>query len=187
MKVLSLFDGISCGMVALKRADIEVERYVAYEIETNAIKVSKSNYPEIEHCGDVFDADYTKYKNFDLLIGGSPCTFWSISKKDRETTNEGQGYKLFQQYVRALEEVAPKFFLYENNHKIPKEIQDQITKELGVEPVLINSAVLTAQQRYRLYWTNIPIKKIIPKAVYVEDILLFLFLVIYHCILLSFY
>ena len=171
MKVLSLFDGISCGMVALERVGINVERYVAYEIEENAIKVSKNNYPQIEHCGNVFDADYAKYKNFDLLIGGSPCTFWSISKRDRETTSEGQGYKLFQQYVKALEEVKPKFFLYENNHKIPKEIQDQITKELGVEPILINSAILTAQQRYRLYWTNIPIEKIIPRAAYVEDIL----------------
>ena len=73
MKVLSLFDGISCGMVALERAGIPVERYVAYEIDENAIKVSKHNYPQIEHCGDVTVADFTQYKGFDLLIGGSPC------------------------------------------------------------------------------------------------------------------
>lgn len=75
MKVLSLFDGISCGMVALERAGIQVDRYVAYEIEENAIKVSKDNYPFIEQCGDVFKADFTEYKGFDLLIGGSPCTY----------------------------------------------------------------------------------------------------------------
>jgi len=93
MKVLSLFDGISCGMVALERAKIPVERYVAYEIDENAIKISKKNYPQIEHCGDVFTADFTQYKDFDLLIGGSPCTYWSIAKnhKERETTPYGRG------------------------------------------------------------------------------------------------
>ena len=92
MKVLSLFDGISCGMVALQRANIPVDRYVAYEIEESAIKISKHNFPQIEHKGDVFKA---KYKNgeFDLLIGGSPCTFWSVAQKSdkRETTSEGFG------------------------------------------------------------------------------------------------
>lgn len=86
MKVLSLFDGISCGRVALERAGIPVERYVAYEIDKYAIKTSKKNYPLIEHCGDVTTADYTQYKGFDLLIGGSPCTYWSIAKRNRETT-----------------------------------------------------------------------------------------------------
>ena len=80
MNVLSLFDGISCGMVALERAGIPVERYVAYEIEPNAIKISKKNYPQIEHCGDVKTADFTQYQGFDLLIGGSPCTNWSCAK-----------------------------------------------------------------------------------------------------------
>ena len=85
MKVLSLFDGISCGMVALERAGIPVERYVAYEIEEDAIKISNKNYSQIEHCGDVFKADYTKYEGFDLLIGGSPCTHWSIAKKQNRS------------------------------------------------------------------------------------------------------
>lgn len=88
MRVLSLFDGISCGMVALERAGIPVEKYVAYEIESNAIKISKKNYPQIEHCGDVKTADFTQYKDFDLLIGGSPCQSLSIVQaKTRQNLN----------------------------------------------------------------------------------------------------
>lgn len=86
MKVLSLFDGISCGMVALERAGVPVERYVAYEIDENAIKVSQHNYPMIEQKGDVFKAEYTEGE-FDLLIGGSPCTYWSIAQKKQQRNN----------------------------------------------------------------------------------------------------
>ena len=98
MKVLSLFDGISCGMVALERAGIPVERYDAYEIDKYAIDVSKHNYPQINHCGDVFEAKYT-IGEYDLLIGGSPCTYWSIARVggDRETTASGLGWDLFSQ------------------------------------------------------------------------------------------
>ena len=137
MRVLSLFDGISCGMVALERANIPVERYVAYEIEEDAIKVSKHNYPQIEHKGDVFAAEY-KEGEFDLLIGGSPCTYWSIAKTGgkRETTSNGIGFDLFMQYVRALKRTKPKYFLYENNFSISQEIKEEITKELGVEPII---------------------------------------------------
>ena len=162
MKVLSLFDGISCGMVALERAGIPVERYVAYEIEPNAIKISQKNYPQIEHCGDVTMADFTQYQGFDLLIGGSPCTNWSCNKNHKAKVkkelfiNEGEGWELFKQYIRALEEAKPKYFLYENNFRNPKNIIDAITAELGVEPVMINSALVSAQRRKRLYWTNIP-------------------------------
>lgn len=156
MKVLSLFDGISCGMVALERAGIPVERYVAYEIDKYAIQVSKKNYPQIEHCGDVFDRDYTKYKGFDLLIGGSPCQHWSIAKRDREITPDGVGGQLFMQYVRALKESGCKWFLYENNYSIHKDIKAFISEQLGVEPIMINSALVSAQQRKRCYWTNIP-------------------------------
>ena len=157
MRVLSLFDGISCGMVALERTGIPVERYVAYEIEEDAIKVSKQNYPMIEHKGDVFEAEYTEGK-FDLLIGGSPCTYWSIAKTDgkRETTSSGFGFELFMQYVRALKEAKPKYFLYENNFSISQEIKEEISKHLGVEPILINSALVSGQSRKRCYWTNIP-------------------------------
>lgn len=157
MKVLSLFDGISCGMVALERANIPVERYAAYEIEKNAIKISKKNYPQIEHMGDVFKAKYD-LGEFDLLIGGSPCTYWSIAQKaeSRETTSEGIGWELFNQYLRALKEVRPKYFLYENNKSMSADIKREITRHLGVEPILINSATVSAQNRQRLYWSNIP-------------------------------
>ena len=156
MKVLSLFDGISCGMVAMERAGIPVERYVAYEIDKYAIQVSKKNYPQIEHCGDVFDGDYAQYKGFDLLIGGSPCQHWSIAKKDREITPDGLGGQLFMEYVRALKESGCKWFLYENNYSIHKDIKAFISEQLGVEPIMINSALVSAQQRKRCYWTNIP-------------------------------
>lgn len=156
MRVLSLFDGISCGMVALERAKIPVERYVSYEIDESAIKVSKHNYPMIEQKGDVFKATYTEGE-FDLLIGGSPCTYWSIAQKNnRETTSSGFGWELFMQYVRALNESKPKYFLYENNKSMSALIKQEITKQLGVEPIMIDSSLVSAQTRKRLYWTNIP-------------------------------
>lgn len=154
--MLSLFDGISCGMIALERAGIQVKRYVAYEIEDSAIKISKYNYPKIEHCGDVFDADFSEYRGFDLLIGGSPCTFWSVAKRNRETTSDGFGFQLFNQYVRALNESKCQYFLYENNYSIHKDIKAEITRTLGVEPIMINSSLVSGQNRKRLYWTNIP-------------------------------
>jgi site-specific DNA-cytosine methylase len=156
MNVLSLFDGISCGMVALERAGIQVDRYKAYEIDENAIKISKFNYPQIERGGDVFNAEYHEGE-FDLLIGGSPCTYWSIAQtKNREKTSSGLGWNLFSQYVRALKEAKPKYFLYENNFSMSKEIKAEITKTLGVEPIYINSSLVSGQNRKRLYWTNIP-------------------------------
>ncbi len=158
MKVLSLFDGISCGMVALERAGIPVERYVAYEIEESAIRISKHHYPMIEECGDVFKADFAKYEGFDILIGGSPCTYWSVARTNagRETTSSGMGWDLFSQYVRALKESKGNYFLYENNYSMSKDIKEEITKALGVEPIYINSELVSAQHRKRLYWTNIP-------------------------------
>jgi len=160
MKIVSLFDGISCGMVALERAGIPVEKYDAYEIDKYAIEVSKYNYPRINHCGDVFEAKYTSGE-YDLLIGGSPCAYWSIARVggDRETTASGLGWDLFSQYVRALREAKPKYFLYENNQSMSDEIKECITKELGCEPYEINSADFSAQIRNRYYWTNIPVEK----------------------------
>lgn len=155
MRVLSLFDGISCGMVALERAGIPVEEYVAYEIDENAIKVSKSNYPQIKHCGDVTNANFSLYRGFDILIGGSPCQDLSISGKRKGLKGSRSG--LFYEYVRALNDVKPKYFLFENNFKMPKEAEDEITKQLGVKPVYINSADFSCQWRERLYWTNMPI------------------------------
>ena len=172
LKVLSLFDGISCGMVALERAGIQVDRYVAYEIDKYAIQVSEANYPQIEHMGDVTTADFTQYKGFDLLIGGSPCTYWSIAKKDREITSGGIGFELFMQYKRALVESGCKYFLYENNHSIHKDIKAEITKELGIDFIMINSALVSAQQRKRCYWTNIPgIQQPQDKDILLKDIL----------------
>ena len=146
MKVLSLFDGISCGRLALERAGITVDRYVAYEIEPNAIKVSKANWDDIEHCGDVTTADFNQYKGFDAIIGGFPCQDLSINKKNREGL-EGKRSGLFWHLVRAIEEVKPKYFLVENNYKMPKKDQDIITKTLGVEPILIYSGNVSAQSR----------------------------------------
>lgn len=177
IKVLSLFDGISCGMVALERAGIAVERYFAYEIEQNAIEVSRKNYPEIVQCGDVMTADFRQYKGIDLLIGGSPCTNWSCNKnhnakvKKETKVNDGIGWTLFMQYVRAIKEVNPKYFLYENNFRIPDEIQKEITKILNVEPILIDSALVSAQRRKRLYWTNIQnIEQPEDRGIFIKDV-----------------
>lgn len=172
-KVLSLFDGISCGMVALERLGIKPERYVAFEIDKYAIQVSKKNYPNIEHKGDVFDGNFNEYKGFDLLMGGSPCTYWSIAKNNRETTPDGIGGQLFMQYVRALKEAKPKYFLYENNRSMHNNIKEFITEQLGVEPIMINSALLSAQQRKRYYWTNIPgVEQPKDKGIVLNDILI---------------
>lgn len=172
MRTLSLFDGISCGMVALERAGIPVKRYVAYEIDADAIAVSKHNYPNIEHKGDVFSAKYQKGE-YDLLIGGSPCTHWSIARgnSERETTASGIGWELFKQYERALREAEPKYFLYENNASMSDEIKNCISKALGCEPIKINSADFSAQRRERYYWTNIPVAEWIPNPVVFADIM----------------
>ena len=159
MTVLSLFDGISCGMVALERAKIPVERYVAYEIEENAIKISKKNYPQIEHMGDVTKADFSQYAGFDLLIGGSPCQDLSVYKKSSAEGWKGlDGSKsnLFYHYVRALKDIKPKYFLLENVASMENKWVDAISKELGVNPIEINSSLVCAAERKRLNWTNIP-------------------------------
>lgn len=156
MRILSLFDGISCGRVALDRAGIAVEDYAAFEIDRFAVQTSAKNYPDIRHLGNVFEGDFAQFKGCDLLLGGSPCTYWSIAKRNRETTCDGEGFKLFMQYVRALNEAQPKYFLYENNYSIHQNIKDEISRQLGVQPIMINSALVPAQQRKRCYWTNIP-------------------------------
>ena len=108
MKVLSLFDGMSCGMLALQKAGISVESYDAYEIDKYAIQTATHNFPLISEHGDVFQADFTQYKGIDLIVGGSPCTYWSIAQKNnRETEASGIGWELFSQYVRAVKEAAP--------------------------------------------------------------------------------
>ena len=155
VKILSLYDGMACGMIAMQLAGVEVESYDAYEIDKYAIKTAQHNFPDIKEHGDVFDADFTQYEGVDFLIGGSPCTYWSIAQtKNRETVASGMGWELFSQYVRALHEAKPKYFIYENNKSMSKDIRASIDDTFGFEAVLINSALVSAQNRQRLYWVG---------------------------------
>ena len=173
MKVLSLFDGISCGRVAFDRAGIPVETYHAFEIEPSAIQISKKNYPSIVHQGDVTVADFTVYKDFDILIGGSPCQSLSIVRSQTRQHLDGKS-RLFFEYVRAKEEMTPKWFLFENVASMNEKSRKIISDILGVQPVFIDSADFSAQSRPRLYWTNIPVNlsKIKKNTTVVRDILL---------------
>lgn len=193
IKVLSLFDGISCGRVALDYLGIDIDKYYASEIDKYAIQVSEKNYPDIVHIGNVMNIDTTLYKgNIDLLIGGSPCTNFSYAgnKKGASTKDnvailsleqylelkkqgvqfEGQSF-LFWEYIRILREIKPTYFLLENV-KMKKEWEDVITKEMGVKPIRLNSNLFSAQNRDRLYWTNIPVDntKIVPNTQVLRDI-----------------
>ena len=152
MKVLSLFDGISCLRVALGTREID---YTAAEIDPNAIKVSKKNYPDIKHIGSVVDVPYIP--DIDLLCGGSPCTDLSVAKKDRKGL-EGEHSSLFWEWVRIWKLCKPKYFILENVNSMPKKDRDIITKELGVEPIMIDASLVSAQSRKRLFWTNIPVQ-----------------------------
>ena len=155
VRVLSVFDGMACGMLAMLESGIKVERYVAYEIDKYAVQTSTHNLPMIEQRGDVFKADFTEFKGFDYLIGGSPCTYWSIAQKNnRETEASGMGWELFSQYVKALHEAKPKYFVYENNKSMSKAIRASIDEAFGFEAVYINSALVSAQNRQRLNWVG---------------------------------
>lgn len=160
MKVLSLFDGISCARVALERAGIPVETYYASEIDKYAIQVSQKNWPNIEQLGDIkYLCSEEGLKVFmpeiDLMIGGSPCQDLSIAKSNRKGL-DGERSGLFWNYVLMLKYVKPKYFVLENVASMPKEAKDIISRELGVEPIMINAALVSAQNRKRLFWTNIP-------------------------------
>jgi len=166
MKVLSLFDGISCLRVAL--GDREVE-YLASEIDPYAIKVSKANYPDIKQLGDV--KKVSGLEGIDLLCGGSPCTDLSVAKKDRKGL-EGEKSSLFYEYLRILRETKPKWFILENVNSMPKKDRDIITKEMGVEPIMIDAALVSAQCRKRLFWTNIPVLGLpTDRKIFLKDIL----------------
>lgn len=167
--VLSLFVGIACGRVALERAGIAVNRYIASEIEPNAIKAALSNWPDIEQIGDVTKIDTATLPKIDLLIGGSPCQGFSASGKGLNFVDPRS--RLFFEYVRILKEVKPKYFLLENV-KMKKEWSEIITGYLGVTPIEINSSTVSAQNRTRLYWTNIPdVKQPEDRGIRLEDIL----------------
>lgn len=169
MNVLSLCDGISCGRIALERANIKVDKYFASEIKENAIKVAINNYPDIIEIGDVCNVRYingelfTEKGNFktdiDLVIFGSPCQSFSIAiKKDmRVGLNDKKRSGIFLECYRILKEIKPKYFFFENVASMKKEDRDLLSIYLGVNPVRINSSLVSAALRDRYYWTNIPI------------------------------
>lgn len=152
MNVLSLFDGISCGQIALNRAKIKYDNYYASEIDKNAIKVTQWNYPSTVQLGDVIKLK--SLPQVDILIGGSPCQGFSFIGKGLNFNDERS--KLFFEFVRILKETSPKYFLLENV-KMKQEYQNIISEYLGVSPIMINSSLVSAQNRKRLYWTNIPV------------------------------
>lgn len=170
MNVLSLFDGMSCGQIALERAGIKVDNYFASEIDKYAIQVTQKNYPGTKQLGGVTEVTADNLPEIDLLIGGSPCQGFSFAGK--QLNFDDPRSKLFFEYVRLLEELKPKYFLLEN---VPmnKKSEAVITEALGVEPIEINSALVSAQNRRRLYWTNIPnVTQPEDRYIYLKDIVL---------------
>jgi DNA-cytosine methyltransferase len=153
MNVLSLFDGMSCGQIALNRLGINVDEYFASEIDKYSMQVTKKNYPNTQHIGNVLDVKGEDLPKIDLLIGGSPCQGFSFAGK--QLNFDDPRSKLFFEFVRLLDETKPRYFLLENV-RMKKEYQEIISEHLGVEPVMINSTLVSAQNRVRLYWTNIP-------------------------------
>jgi DNA (cytosine-5)-methyltransferase 1 len=168
INVLSLFDGISCGQVALNNAGIKVKNYFASEIDRHAIKVTQSNYPSTKQIGDVTKVKGTDLPNIDLLMGGSPCQGFSFSGK--QLNFEDPRSKLFFEFVRLIKEVKPKYWLLENV-VMKQEYQDVISQHLGVEPVKLNSALTSAQNRVRLYWANFDITEPTDQGIKLEDVL----------------
>lgn len=154
IRVLSLFDGISCARVALDKLGYSPE-YYASEIDKYAIKVASKNYPDTIHIGDVRNVSGYDYAGIDLLIGGSPCQDLSIAKANRRGL-DGDKSGLFWKYVRILREAKPKYFVLENVNSMPKKDKATITEALRVEPIMIDAALVSAQRRRRLFWTNIP-------------------------------
>jgi len=167
MNVLSLFDGMSCGQIALERAGIEVDNYFASEIDKYAIEVTKNNFPNTKHIGSVVDVKGSDLPKIDLLIGGSPCQ--SFSSFGNGSGLDGKS-GLFWEFARILKEIKPKYFLLENVN-MKKEWQDIITNELGVKPIPFNSNLLSAQNRDRLYWSNITFELPKDKGVKYSDVL----------------
>lgn len=177
MRVLSLFDGISCGRVALERAGIKVEKYYSSEIDKYAIAITQFNYPDTVQIGDITKLTEQQLKDLgeiDIVIGGSPCQDLSNYKYDRgEVTGlNGEKSGLFYHYVRILKYVKPKYFLLENVASMEDKWKNMITHILGVDPVMINSSLLCAAERKRLYWFNWIVKQPKDKNVLLKDIVL---------------
>jgi len=166
--VLSLFDGMSCGQIALNKLGIKYDNYYASEIDEPAISVTQHNYPNTIQMGSITELKSSQLPKIDLLFGGSPCQ--SFSNAGNGTGFDGKS-GLFYDFVRLLKECKPTYFLLENV-KMKKEWQDIISEELGVQPIKINSNLVSAQNRERLYWTNIPVVGLPEdKHIYIEDIL----------------
>jgi DNA (cytosine-5)-methyltransferase 1 len=168
INVLSLFDGMSCGQIALGKLGIEVDNYFASEIDKHAIKVTQANYPKTIQLGDVTKVKAENLPKIDLLIGGSPCQGFSFSGK--QLNFEDPRSKLFFEFVRLVKELKPKYWLLENV-VMKKEYEQVISQYLGVEPVTINSSLVIAQNRVRLYWANFEIIQPTDKGINLIDIL----------------
>ena len=166
--VLSLFDGMSCGQIALNRDGIEYDNYFASEIDKHAIKVTQTNYPNTIQLGDVREIKAENLPKIDLLIGGSPCQGFSFSGK--QLNFDDPRSKLFFEFVRLVKELKPKYWLLENV-VMKKEFEQIISEHLGVQPIKINSSLVSAQNRERLYWGNFEIKQPNDKGINLIDIL----------------
>lgn len=175
-KVLSLFDGISCAQQALKELakknpKYRVTHYYASEIEKRPIEIAMKNFPHTQQIGDVTKVEGKNFRGIDLLIGGSPCQDLSVAKNDRKGL-VGDRSKLFFEYLRILKEAKPKYFVLENVASMSKANRDIITQLMGVEPIMIDAALVSAQSRKRLFWTNIPgIKQPKDKGIMLKDII----------------
>jgi len=170
MNVLSLFDGISCGQVALKKCGIKITNYFSSEIDKHAIKVTQHNHPNTKQIGDVTKVKSKDLPKIDLLMGGSPCQGFSFSGK--QLNFEDPRSKLFFEFVRLVKQCRPKYWLLENV-VMKQEYQEVITKYLGVEPVKLNSALTSAQNRVRLYWANFEITEPIDQGIKLKEVLEF--------------
>lgn len=169
MNVLSLFDGMSCGMIALDRLGIKVDNYYASEIDKYAIQVSQANYPDIIQVGDITKLDLSTLPKIDLVMGGSPCQGFSFAGK--QLAFDDPRSALFFEFHKAISYLQPKYFLLENV-RMKKEYLDIISEYMGVEPIFINSSLVSAQSRQRYYWTNIPgIEQPEERGIVLRDIL----------------
>ena len=168
MNVLSLFDGMSCGQIALNRCGIKYDKYFASEIDKHAIEVTQYNYPNTIQFGDIKKLKASHFPKIDLILAGSPCQ--GFSKSGNYLNFKDSRSKLFFEFVRILKECKPKYFLLENV-VMAKASQQVISQYLGVEPIEINSSLVSAQHRKRLYWTNIPFEMPDDKNILLKDIL----------------
>ena len=169
MNILNLFNGMNCGRLALDKLEIPIENYFSSEIDKWAIQITQKNSPDTIQIGCVKGVIKKDLGAIDILMGGSPCQGFSFAGK--QLNFDDPRSKLFFDYVKALDHYKPKYFFLENV-RMKKEYQDIISSHLGVEPIAINSNLVSAQNRYRLYWTNIPnITQPEDKKIYLKDIL----------------